>query len=116
MSSNLPDLRKKIALSYTETAAAVGVSVRTIKRLVANGVLPVSRIGERSPRIPLAGLVAYLERQTAWPTAFVPAVPGGRELMASCAAIVGASGAGAAVGAVNRPVQHAADHPTDPSP
>ncbi len=51
-------------LSYAATATVLGVGERTVKRLVAAGVLTPVRIGGSS-RVQVEQLDAYLERLTA---------------------------------------------------
>ena len=50
----------KLALTYREAAATLGIGQRTIWQLVADGKLKAIRIG-RSVRIPVAEIEAFLE-------------------------------------------------------
>jgi excisionase family DNA binding protein len=48
-----------LAITYPEAARLTGLSVRSIKRAVADGRLPVSRTG-RSARIVMSDLRAFI--------------------------------------------------------
>lgn len=56
-----PDLDGLIAVSPTKAADTIGVSRATIYNLIERGELRRSKIG-RSTRIPVADLVALIER------------------------------------------------------
>jgi len=51
----------KLTVSYEEAAGRLGVSRRTVDRLVASGDLPTVRVRDRS-RIPIDALDAYYRR------------------------------------------------------
>ena len=52
----------RLAVTYAEAGELLaGVSVRTIRRMVAAGELPVVRVHGR-PTIPVAAIQAYLDR------------------------------------------------------
>jgi hypothetical protein len=59
----------RLAYSYEDAAAAVGVTVKTIQRLVAKGDL-IPRYPNRRPIIPASELQAWLDR--------LPSEPPGR--------------------------------------
>ena len=56
------DQGQKLALTYRETGASLGVCERTVWGLVRDGELPAIRIG-RSVRVPVKGLQDYVQSQ-----------------------------------------------------
>lgn len=59
-------MNDKIAYSYDEAAAAVGVSTRTIQRAIADGEMVAHyRKGQTTPRVLRRDLEAWV---TGWPT------------------------------------------------
>jgi excisionase family DNA binding protein len=52
----------EILLSVEETARRLGVSIRQVYRLIAEGVLRTVTVGRRSTRIPESEVVAYIEK------------------------------------------------------
>ena len=55
------EARKRRLLSVCECAAQLGVSTRTVRRLVSKGTLLSVRLG-RSIRIPITSVEALIER------------------------------------------------------
>lgn len=51
-----------VYLSLDEAADCMSVSVKTIRRLIAAGILPAYRFGKRAIRVKLADLEAALRR------------------------------------------------------
>jgi excisionase family DNA binding protein len=62
----------RLLLRPQECADALGVSLRSVMTMVANGEIPHTRIGERCLRFPVEGLRAWVARRTTWPTELVP--------------------------------------------
>jgi len=89
---------ERLALTAGELADALGVSVRTIMALVAEGSIPFTRIGQRNLRFNLSAIRVWLDGQTTRPAA---AVPIGAEQVAGFSAISGANGHGSAARAAN---------------
>lgn len=51
-------------LKFKDAAGLLVVSLRQFRRLVDSGAIPFVMIGERSPRVKLSDLTAYLETRT----------------------------------------------------
>lgn len=58
--SALPDQH----VSIQQTAAALNVCDKTVRRMISAGELPAIRLGHRTVRIPLAAVNAYVGRHT----------------------------------------------------
>lgn len=56
-------------LRFDAAAKALSISLRQFRRLVDSGRLPVVKVSERSPRVRVADLNAYLESVTVKHTA-----------------------------------------------
>jgi len=59
----------RLLLTADETAAALGVSPRTLAKLTADHAIPVCRLGPRTLRYPLDALRAWVGAQTIAPAA-----------------------------------------------
>ena len=58
--ADLPTLPRYVSIS--EAAAVMGVSRRTVRRLLQLGALRGERVGTKVVRIPLSAIVAYMSR------------------------------------------------------
>ena len=58
--ADLPPLPRYLSIS--EAAFVMGVSRRTVRRLLQLKVLPKERVGEKVVRIPLSAIEAYMSR------------------------------------------------------
>lgn len=58
--SALPDQH----VSIQQTAAALNVCDKTVRRLISAGELPAIRLGHRTVRIPLTAVNGYIDRHT----------------------------------------------------
>jgi excisionase family DNA binding protein len=54
-----------IGLTYVQAAERLGVSERTVRRRVADGELPVVRLGARTCRVPLAAITELVREEPA---------------------------------------------------
>ena len=62
----------RLAVTYAEAGELLaGVSVRTVRRMVAAGELPIVRVHGR-PTIPVAAIQAYIDRQARYVQTVAP--------------------------------------------
>jgi excisionase family DNA binding protein len=59
-----PNAELEPLLTFKQAADSWGISLRQFYRIIADGGVPVIRIGERSPRVSPSDLRHYLETHT----------------------------------------------------
>ena len=62
-------MKDRLLLRPQETANALGVSLRTVMDWVADGEIPVVRLGDRCLRFSVEALRQWVAARSTWPTA-----------------------------------------------